>query len=114
MLPQAVYVLEFPYDTICQAHIIYGKYVSGVQLNNTNTVSFSVFATVVGNYSIYTNKVNGIVFGTSGKFSELGEQTVVLTGSGVPSAAGTYSFSPAIIGPAPLGGNFCNFYVKVQ
>ncbi len=114
MLPQAVYVLEYGYDTVCQADKIYGNYISGVQLNNTNTVSFSVYATVVGNYSIYTRKVNGMVFGTSGKFSVLGEQRVVLTGSGIPSAAGTYLFSPTIIGPAPLGGNFCGFNVKVQ
>jgi len=47
-------------------------------------------------------------------FSVLGEQTVVLSGSGTPSAAGNYKFVPAIIGPAPLGGNYCGFNVNVQ
>jgi len=110
----AVYVLEYGYDTVCLHDTARGTYLSGVQLDNTNTVSFSVYATAVGNYSISTNKVNGMVFGTSGKFSVLGEQRMVLTGSGVPSATGTFLFRPFIIGPSPLGGNFCNFSVKVQ
>lgn len=113
-LPQAVYVLEYPFDTICQGVKIQGKYISGVQLNNTNTVSFDVFVTVVGNYSIFTMNANGMVFGASGKFSVLGEQTVILSGSGTPSEAGNYKFVPAIIGPAPLGGNYCFYNVNVQ
>lgn len=110
----AVYVLEYGYDTVCQYDTARGSYVSGVQLNATNTLTFSVYATAVGNYSVYTDKVNGMVFGTSGKFSLLGEQRMVLTGSGMPSAPGTFIFRPFIIGPSPLGGNFCNFSVKVQ
>jgi hypothetical protein len=114
MLPQAVFVLEYGYDTICQSTTVKGNYITGVQLNNTNTVSFTVGVIVVGNYSIYTNKINGIIFETSGKFSTLGEQTVVLMGRGVPSATGTYFFKPRINGPTPLGGDFCNYSVTVQ
>lgn len=64
--------------------------------------------------SFTVRKANGIVFGNSGIFSVLGEQKVVLYGSGTPSAAGNYKFVPAIIGPAPLGGNYCGFNVNVQ
>jgi len=83
-------------------------------LNNTNTVSFKVYVTDLGNYSVYTKKNNGIMFGTSGEFSQLGEQTIVLTGSGVPTSGGTFIFAPAIIGPAPRGGNYCGFPLRVQ
>jgi hypothetical protein len=114
MEPQAIYVLEFPYDTICLSTTVKGNYIAGTQLNNTNTVSFSVYVTYIGNYSIYTNKANGIMFKTSGKFSVLGQQTVILTGSGVPSASGTYVFTPAINGPAPLGGVYCNYSIQIQ
>jgi hypothetical protein len=113
-VPVAVYVLEYGQDTVCLQNSANGNYVSGVPLNNTNTVSFKVYVTDVGNYSIYTKRNNGIMFGTSGEFSQLGEQTIVLTGSGVPTAGGTFIFSPAIIGPAPRGGNFCGFTLRVQ
>ncbi len=112
--PLAVYVLEYGPDTVCSQYSINGNYVSGVPLNNTNTVSFKVYVTDVGNYSIYTKKNNGIMFGTSGEFSQTGEQTIVLTGSGVPTATGTFIFTPEIVGPSPRGGNFCYLTLRVQ
>lgn len=57
--PQAVYVLEYGYDTIGFHAEIQGNYISGVPLNNTNTVSFFVYAKAVGNYAIFTRKANG-------------------------------------------------------
>ena len=112
--PLGVYVLENNQDTACFQYNVNGNYVSGVPLNNTNTVSFKVYVTDVGKYSIYTKRINGIMFGTSGEFSQIGEQTIILTGSGVPSGAGTFVFSPAIVGPSPRGGNLCNFSLPVQ
>jgi len=112
--PLAIYVLEYDYDTVCSQNSPNGNYVSGVPLNNTNTVSFKVYVTDVGNYSIYTKKVNGIIFGTSGKFSQLGEQTIILNGSGTPSSSGIFTFSPEIVGPSPRGGNFCDLTLRVQ
>ena len=112
--PLAVYVLEYDQDTICLQNSPNGNYVSGVPLNNTNTISFKVYVTDTGNYSIYTKKINGIIFGTSDKFSQLGEQTVILNGSGTPSSSGIFIFSPEIVGPSPRGGNFCDLTLRVQ
>ncbi len=109
-----VYVLEYGQDTVCTQYSLMGNYVSGIPLNNTNTLSFKVYVTDLGNYSIYTKRNDGIIFGTSGTFSQTGEQTVVLTGSGVPTSTGTFIFTPEIVGPSPRGGNFCDLTLLVQ
>ncbi len=111
--PLAVYVLEYGYDTICLNHTINGTYTSGIPLNNSNTLTFEIYATIPGNYAVYTTPDDGIFFGGSG-FFEQGEQTITLKGFGTPQAAGTYKFTPAIIGPSPIGGNFCHFDLEVK
>lgn len=113
---QATYVLQSGFgDTHpCFPHSVQGTYSSGTPLNATNTVDITVYITVEGTYSIYTNKINGMVFGNSGTFSGTGYQTVTLSGSGTPTASGDYLFFPSIIGPAPLGGNSCGFDINVQ
>ncbi|MGN6800494.1 MAG: hypothetical protein ACTHJN_01240, partial [Ginsengibacter sp.] len=75
-----VYVLEYGEDTVCQQYDLKGNYEAGISLNSRNTLSFKVYVTDLGNYSIYTRKNDGVIFGTSGTFSQLGEQTVVLNG----------------------------------
>ena len=112
--PLGEYVLEYGSDTVCFQHNVNGTYIAGVPLDNSNTVSFKVAVFTVGNYAVYTQKNNGIMFETAGTFSQLGEQTIVLTGSGIPDAAGIFTFSPAIVGPSPRGGNFCNFSLLVR
>lgn len=112
--PLSVFVLEFNSDTACFQYSPTGNYVSGAALDNSNTVSFKVYVTQVGNYSIYTERNDGIMFGASGQFSQLGEQTIVLTGSGVPASTGNFIFTPSIMGPALRGGKFCNFTLSVQ
>jgi hypothetical protein len=64
-----------------------------------------VDVTTVGAYTINTSTVNGITFTASGSFTTIGPQAVVLAGSGVPLAAGDFSFAPA--------PNGCTFSVTV-
>ena len=111
---QAIYVEEYDQDTICLQYAINGNYTPGVPMNNSNTISFKVYATDVGNYTIYTKESNGIIFGTTGTFTQKGEQTVVLTGSGTPLSSGDFIFTPMIIGPSPRGGDFCHLSLHVQ
>lgn len=115
--PQAVYVLESGMSggsLYCTPQLVNGSYFSGVSLNNTNTVNITAYVTVIGTYSIYTSKINGMIFGSSGTFTTIGRQTVTLSGSGTPLTAGTFTFSPNIIGPAPIGGSSCGVDINVQ
>ena len=115
--PQAVYVLESGMSAgnlYCTPQLINGGYFSGISLDNTNTVNITAYVTVLGTYSIYTTKINGMIFGSSGTFTAIGRQTVVLSGSGTPLTAGLFTFTPKIIGPAPIGGSSCGFDINVQ
>ena len=115
--PQAVYVLQSGAannSDLCFPETAQGNYVTGISLNSGNTVSITAYITVAGTYSIYTTKVNGMVFGSSGTFPAIGYQTVVLSGSGTPTSSGTFLFLPNIIGPAPIGGSACGFNLVVQ
>ncbi len=113
--PLATYVLESGSGSPnpCTPQTAQGNYVSGTLLDNTNTVTIGVYVTVVGNYSISTNKVNGMVFSATGTFTTTGAQTVVLNGTGTALSSGNFLFLPQIIGPAPLGGSTCGFNIIV-
>jgi hypothetical protein len=116
--PLATYVLESgsgPSNrTICAPRSIQGTYIAGTPLTIGNTATISVFVTVPGNFSISTFKIDGMVFKLNGTFTTLGEQNVILMADGEPLSQGTYSFTPFIIGPAPLGGQSCDFDIDVQ
>ena len=115
--PQAIYVLESGMSggsLYCTPQLVNGNYFSGISLNNTNTVNITAYITVIGTYSIYTTKINGMTFGSSGTFTAIGRQTVVLSGSGTPLTKGIFTFAPNIIGPAPIGGSSCGFDINVQ
>lgn len=117
LVPQptlGVYVLEYGEDSVCQQFDLKGNYQAGIPLNSTNTLSFKVYVTDLGNYSIYTRRNDGVIFGASGTFSQLGEQTVVLNGTGTPASAGSFIFTPQIVGPSPRGGNICDITLHVQ
>jgi hypothetical protein len=91
-----------------------GNYSSNVALSNSNTVSIHVSVIALGNFTIATSTINGMMFSYTGTFTTLGAQIVALKGSGTPESPGTYSFIPQIVGPAPLGGQYCGFNVDVQ
>jgi hypothetical protein len=114
--PLATYVLESNFGTPnpCNSYTVNGNYLSNTPLNNNNTVSIKVFVTIIGNFTIATNTTNGMTFSYTGAFISAGSQYVILQGDGMPAAQGIAEFRPEIVGPAPLGGNGCAFYVTVQ
>jgi hypothetical protein len=75
-----------------------GTYQAGLPLTAANTVEIDVNVTVAGSYSITTTAVNGITFSGSG-ILPAGAQTITLTGSGTPAAAGTFNI-PVVFGTA--------------
>ena len=112
--PPGTYVLESNQDHTCTGYSVSGIYFSGTPLTNTNTMAVKVTVTVLGNFTISTNTVNGMIFSYTGEFITLGSQIVVLTGSGTPVTAGTFTFTPQIIGPHPIGGETCTADVPVM
>lgn len=112
--PPATYVLESNQDGSCTGYSVSGNFFSGQALTNTNTMAVKVTVTVLGNYAINTNTVNGITFTGTGSFVTLGSQIVVLTGTGTPAQKGTFTFIPQIIGPHPIGGETCSASVQVM
>ncbi|MGZ3846033.1 MAG: hypothetical protein ACXVBH_08245 [Flavisolibacter sp.] len=113
--PPATYVIEsgFGSPNPC-TYQVNGNYIKGSSLSSTNTVRISVTSITLGSFAIATETVNGMRFYYSGTFITTGSQYVILQGSGTPLLPGTYSFSPTIVGPAPLGGQACAFTITVQ
>ncbi len=58
----------------------------------TNTISVQVNVARTGSYIVYTDTVNGYYFRTTGTFTTLGLNTVILRSSGTPFAAGVNNF----------------------
>ena len=115
--PLATYVLQSgigPSELVCTPQSIQGTYTAGKALNSSNTITISPYATLPGNYTISTNRINGVIFSASGNFPTAGAYSVSLMGSGTPQAPGTYTFTPQIIGPSPIGGASCDVSVSVQ
>jgi hypothetical protein len=88
---------------------VFGNFVVGTLLNGSQVVQLSVNVLSVGNFTISTNTANGISFSRSGVFSSIGQQTVVISGNGTPTATGTNTFTPQG-GSAPG----CNFTVTTN
>lgn len=90
----------------CNPITVNGTYLTGNVLNATvNTVTVEVNVTTPGSYTITSNTVNGMVFSKTGVFAGTGTQSVILGGSGTPTAVGTNTFT------AGTGG--CTFAVTV-
>jgi len=71
-----------------------GTYVAGTALTAANTITLNVTVTTVGTWSVTTAPaVNGITFSGTGTFATTGVQTIILAGSGTPTAAGTNTFN---------------------
>lgn len=98
--PVAVYTLNGA-PGACVTPVIAGTYLVGVPLTSGNTITVTANVTTAGSYSISTNSVNGISFSGSGNLAIGTTQTIVLTGSGTPTAANTSSFT--------IGTNGCTF-----
>jgi hypothetical protein len=93
---------------VCTGATVSGRYVADTALDATNTVTVMVDVSFAGPYSITTNTVNGISFSSTDKFNSTGTQTVVLMGSGAPSAVDTSSFT---LTPLNGAGGSCTFSV---
>ena len=78
---------------ICGGVGINGNYVAGTALNSTNTIVISVNVMVAGVYSATTSSANGVTFSASGVFSGMGIQTITLTSTNTPTAAGIVFYS---------------------
>lgn len=87
----------------CTGFIIAGTYTTGVALSVSNTVTLNVNVISSGSFTITTTTVNGLIFKAAGTFTTTGPQTVILTGTGTPVAAGTFNF------PVSGNANSCSF-----
>ena len=110
--PPATYVIESG-QNLCIGNIS-GAFTAGTPMDASNTYTLSVYVTYTGNFTISTQTVNGIIFYYTGTFTTLGEQLVTLTGYGTPLAVGNFTFTPEIVGPAPIGGQACDFSLPVK
>lgn len=91
----------------CGSATVNGTYTAGVPLDATNTATISVNVTTTGGYSI-SGTANGMTFSSSGNFTATGPQLVILTGTGTPVAAGTFSV------PVPAATTPCSFSVTTN
>ena len=85
----------------CVTPVISGSYVAGAALDASNSIILIVDVTTIGTYVISTGTSNGVSFTGSGTFTITGSQIIVLTGTGTPTAAGTFNYNP--------GNNGCAF-----
>ena len=113
--PLATYVLESGSGnpSPCVA-LISGTYSTGIRLSAAESVSIRVYVSVVGNFAISSNVVNGMLFTYAGTFTATGTQFIALPGSGTPAVPGSFVFIPQIVGPHPLGGQACGFNITVN
>lgn len=92
----------------CTPATVNGAYQSGTALTAANTITIQVNVSEAGSYNLTSNTVNGISFVASGEFTSIGIQDITLTGTGTPTAAGTFTFNPQ------LGTSGCTFDITVS
>lgn len=68
-----------------------GTMTAGIPVSGV-TQTFIANVTTAGSYSI-TTTVNGLTFAANGTFTETGNQNIILTASGKPTAEGTYTYT---------------------
>ncbi len=88
----------------CAGATLAGVYTQGIDLVGSNTITISVNVTTAGSYSITSSIANGCSFSGSGTLA-LGNQNIVLTGSGTPINSGPVSFNVS------LGSSNCSIPV---
>lgn len=89
----------------CATAVVAGTYTQGVALDASNTITIPVNVTTAGPYAITTATSNGVSFSGSGTLA-LGNQSIVLTGSGTPVNSGTASI------PVNWGTGTCNIDIN--
>ena len=68
----------------------------GVAAPATASITLVANVTTTGTYTISTNTLNGVTFSASGTFGATGSQTVTLTPSGTPTAAGNFKWATVL------------------
>lgn len=81
----------------CTGALVNGTYTAGTVLGAGNTVQLGVNVTTAGTYTVSTTTENGISFSGTGTLAT-GNQTITLTGSGTPSAAGDFNYTAGAAG----------------
>ena len=84
-----------------------GIYYKDSSLNASHKLVLNVNVTTPGKWSIVTNTINGIKFSGSGGFSDAGPATIILEGSGKPTATGLVTV------PVTAGNSNCSFKLNV-
>ena len=92
---------------VCMNFALAGTYTVNTPMTPGNTVTINISVTTAGTYSISTPVSNGITFAGSGTLTSTGTQTIVLTATGTPLAAGPTNFQVA------AGASSCTFTVDV-
>ena len=90
----------------CKPVTLAGTYSQGIALDSTNTVQVQVTVATAGSYSIKTNTINGVSFSKTGTFTSVGVQTIILTGSGIPTSSGDQHFTLS------YGNSQCDFKIN--
>ena len=82
----------------CGLITVFGLYTTGIVLKPTNFITISVNVLSLGNgqWSAETNAVDGISFSGNGIFTELGNQTITLSGHGTPASAKTKNLTVTV------------------
>lgn len=91
----------------CGTPVITGTYIKDVALSpNSNTVTLNVNTTTAGLYNVSTTAANGMTFTGTGSLTA-GPGTVLLKGSGIPTATGPTNIS------VTAGASTCSFSINV-
>ncbi|HMI79241.1 MAG TPA: hypothetical protein VK484_10620, partial [Ferruginibacter sp.] len=86
--PASVYTIN------CAGITVNGTYFVGSALGASNSIVVPVNVTGIGTYTITTlPAVNGISFSKNGVFTTTGTQSITLTGTGTPVAAGPFNYT---------------------
>jgi hypothetical protein len=91
----------------CMNFVPTGTYTAATPLTATNTVTINVDVTTIGTYNVSTTESNGMTFTGAGTFSAMGPQSIILTGTGTPTAAGTTNI------PVKADNSTCSFTIDV-
>ena len=76
----------------CLPKAIFGTYLAGKVLNDSNYIEVEISVSSPGSYTINSDAQNGYSFSGSGTFSSTGTNRVKLKGTGNPIASGTNNF----------------------
>jgi uncharacterized membrane protein len=104
----ATFSMHTSIDGSCTNFLVQGSYVSGDTLNESHTVTLEVQVDYPGQWEIITQTVNGVFFANAGIFTQKGQQTITLYGTGIPGETG-YTIVPVVV-----GNSACGFAVNVM